>query len=315
MVGFRIDDQQFQQWDQVYALVVKTSLAFLLVFRLNRVAIRYWECRTMWGNVTLNCRALVSGILVHVKHAPILRDEAIQWVGAFPIACMHFIRNDQSIDSQELKGVLTRPQIEVMLDSQHAPLYACQKIRRILNRALRVTPATLPAIAQARAIQFNLLEEIINNLIAQCSGMERIRSTPLPIVYVAHLRTFLFLYLLSIPYIWVSVWGWATIPFCSFTAFALLGIEGASSECELPFDKTRANHLALDAYCLIILENIQGLVVQDANMDMQDKLEDANAGGHRRMASTEQDLLLSPLHRRTGSRGDIASRIGDIIME
>jgi len=312
VAGIRFEGAGIRHWDEVYALVMKTALAFLLVFRLNRVAIRYWETRTMWGNVTLNCRALTSGILVHLKHAPALRDRAIQWVGAFPIACMHFIRNDQEIPSQELWGVLARPEIEKMLDSQHAPLYAATQIRRTLNRALRVTPSTLSSLAQARAVQMNLLEELINNLIAQVSGMERIRSTPLPIVYVTHLRTFLFIYLLTIPYIWISVWGWATILFCSFTAFALLGIEGASSECELPFDKTRANHLALDAYCLIILENIQGLVVQDANTDMEDKLNNMEDDyfGHRRLSSMEDH----PLHRRTGSR-DIASRIDEIIME
>ena len=34
---------------QVYSLVLKTSLAFLLVFRLNRCAMQYWESRTIWG--------------------------------------------------------------------------------------------------------------------------------------------------------------------------------------------------------------------------------------------------------------------------
>ena len=45
---------------QVYSLVLKTSLAFLLVFRLNRCAMRYWESRTIWGNITHNIRNLVG---------------------------------------------------------------------------------------------------------------------------------------------------------------------------------------------------------------------------------------------------------------
>ena len=49
----------------------------------------------------------------------------------------------------------------------------------------------------------------------------------------------------------------------------LAGIEGASSEVEIPFSKARPNHLALDAYCLVIMDSVLGLVVQDANMHIQ----------------------------------------------
>jgi putative membrane protein len=312
--GVNFGNELLYHWDTVYTVVLKTSLAFLLVFRLNRVAIRYWETRTMWGNLTFNSRALVSGILLHLEENSVLRDRAIAWVGAYAVACMHFIRNDQEIPTEELWGFLTRPDIEKMLDSQHAPLYAATQIRRNLKKALRVSPATLPALAHARAVQMNLFEVLINDLIAQVSGMEKIRSTPLPIVYVAHLRTFLFLYLLSLPYIYVGEWGWATIGLVGFTAFALLGIEGASTECEVPFNKSRCNHLALDAYCLIILENIQGLVVQDANMDMgekQNSTEKDDILSHRRTASQDHN---HPLHRKTGSF-DIASCIHEVIPE
>ena len=49
----------------------------------------------------------------------------------------------------------------------------------------------------------------------------------------------------------------------------LAGIEGASSKVEIPFSKARPNHLALDAYCLVIMDSVFGLVVQDANMHIQ----------------------------------------------
>jgi predicted membrane chloride channel (bestrophin family) len=67
-----------------------------------------------------------------------------------------------------------------------------------------------------------------------------------------------------------------TVPLVAFTAFALFGIEGASNECEIPFDRSRPNHLAIDAYCLVILDAIQGLVVHDANVDMSEKQNECN---------------------------------------
>ena len=43
--------------------------------------------------------------------------------------------------------------------------------------------------------------------------------------------------------------GWGTIPAVAAIAFALLGIEGAATECENPFSPKRTNHLGMDGFC------------------------------------------------------------------
>ena len=43
------------------------------------------------------------------------------------------------------------------------------------------------------------------------------------------------MYLLSLPFVYSKYWGWGTVPAVAAVAFALLGIEGASMECENPF--------------------------------------------------------------------------------
>jgi len=261
-----------EQWDAVYSLVLKTSLAFLLVFRLNRNAMRFWETRTMWGNITHNTRNLVAGILNYGRHQPTYRDEAVKWASAYCVATMHFIRSEYTIPKEELAGFLSRQELDKMQDANHQPLYAATMVRYYLRKIFQVNKSTPPALAYAYATQQNNLEQLIQSLVTQTSGMERVRSTPLPIVYVSHLRTFLFAYCAFLPYIWVTEWHWLTVPLVAFTAFALLGIEGSSSECEIPFDRNRPNHLAMDGYCLVILDAVQGLVVHDANLDMQECL-------------------------------------------
>jgi predicted membrane chloride channel (bestrophin family) len=52
-----------------YNLVLTTALAFLLVFRLNRVAIRWWDTRMMWGTIVADARTLTDLILEHVSFA------------------------------------------------------------------------------------------------------------------------------------------------------------------------------------------------------------------------------------------------------
>ena len=72
-------------------------------------------------------------------------------------------------------------------------------------------------------------------------GMERIKSTPLPIVYVSHLRTFLMITLIAYPWVFGPSWGWSTIPIVAASAFALLGIESAALEVAKATDQPTLN--------------------------------------------------------------------------
>merc|ERR1719223_1907670 len=109
-----------------------------------------------------------------------------------------------------------------------------------------------------------MMEHCIHKLVEEMGGLERVRSTPLPIIFVTHLRTFLLGYLLSLPYFYGQLWGWGTIPAVALTAYALLGIDGSSSECESPFDK-RPNHLDMEGFCMTIMADILQLVTHHEN--------------------------------------------------
>jgi len=265
----RLPEQAIERWDTIYSMVLKTALAFLLVFRLNRCAMRYWEARTMWGNLAHITRNLVGTLLLYGAHSPKHRDSAIKWGSSFCLAAKHFIRSEREYNEDEFAGVLTSSQIARLKNSNHSALFAASMCRYYLNKIFPVDEHTPLGLAHAHTIRLQECDRYVADMVRQVSGMEKIRSTPLPIVYVTHLRTFLFIYLMFLPYSWVSEWNWSTIPLVAFTAFALLGIEGASSEVEIPFSKERSNHLALDAYCLVILDSVLGLVVHDANMHMQ----------------------------------------------
>lgn len=300
--GIRLPEEALNHWDTVYSLVLKTSLAFLLVFRLNRCAVRYWESRSLWGNTTHNTRNLVGLLLLYGSHSPKHRDMAIRWAASFCIACKNFLRSDHRYPCDELAGFLTRNQVARLRDSNHSPLFAASMVRHYLAKIFPVDAETPPGLAHAHTMRLIECENRVEGLVEQISGMERIRSTPLPIAYVAHLRTFLFLYCIVLPYVWVEEWGWAAVPLSAFTAFALLGIEGASSEVEIPFSRERPNHLALDAYCLVILDSLLGLVVHDANLHMQ---------GRKRRGETLK-LMASNYHHNTNYASDDSDDDDDI---
>merc|ERR1712110_621485 len=86
-------------------------------------------------------------------------------------------------------------------------------------------------------------------------AMERINNTPLPFAYVAHLRTFLVLYLFGLPFTFEPDWGWSTPIFVAIIAFSLLGLEASAVSCERPFGLNE-NHLPMDRFCEVVTDNV-----------------------------------------------------------
>jgi hypothetical protein len=95
---------EVENWESTYGVIMNFSRAFLLVFRLNRAADRFWQSRAMWGRIVAVSRYLVSTILVHTSHAPEPRNQAVVWIGALAVSTMHFLRRETSIPCDELAG-------------------------------------------------------------------------------------------------------------------------------------------------------------------------------------------------------------------
>ncbi len=246
-------------WGKVTDLVFSTTLAFLLVFRLNRVAIRWWDTRAMWGIIIASSRILADAILEHTNHAPIHRDNAISWLAGFLVSVKQHMRKYEAFDCDELAGFLTKNQVDHLNASSHPCLYAISEIRHETKLAFEVNEETPIGLAVTYSSTLRMIEKSLHILIDKMGGLERVSTTPLPIVFVTHLRTILMIYLLSLPYLHVGEWGWSTIPIVVVTSYALLGVDSAASECEVPFKK-RANHLSMESFCLTGLNDIEELV-------------------------------------------------------
>lgn len=126
-----------------------------------------------------------------------------------------------------------------------APRSPWQQLR--LKRRPRPPPEV---VAQG----LSALTRTLDGLCGTFGGMERINNTPLPFVYVSHLRTFLLLYLVAVPLVFAEVWGWATVAVTPLVAFALIGIEVAAVDCERPMAH-RANHMPMDRFCIVVADN------------------------------------------------------------
>jgi putative membrane protein len=102
----------------------------------------------------------------------------------------------------------------------------------------------MPAIAAGITANLNSLQD-------SATSLQRIRNTPLPFAYQAHLRMSLYLYLLYFPFAIYATFGWWTIAAVAFTSFLFLGFLEIGAEIENPFEYDE-NDLDLDGFCLSI---------------------------------------------------------------
>jgi len=269
-VGNYQSSKELSSWETFFGIALNATLGLMLVFRLNRAAARWWLAREYWGVLVAKIRDLVVGILVHGGHDPVNRDETIRWIAAYPMAVMEFLRGCDEYDEAIFAGILSSTEVDVLKDQRHPPLYVADQARYYLKRTFAVTAETPLALSMAWSQQLAVLEEQWTIMLDKCGGMERIKGTPLPIVYVSHLRTFLVISLLLYPYVWGREWGWGTIPIVALAAFCLLGIEAASVEVEQPFKKNRINALNMDGFCYGALSNILQLLRQSADRDLRE---------------------------------------------
>ncbi|KAI1311896.1 hypothetical protein EDD11_003297 [Mortierella claussenii] len=104
----------------------------------------------------------------------------------------------------------------------------------------------------------NLLASI-NTMTDIFTNMERIVFTPIPLAYSIHLRQVVYLYCLALPFTFLQLLGWHTVPLMCLVSFTLFGMEGIGTEIENPFGKD-ANDLHMDDFCRDLKRELEYLI-------------------------------------------------------
>lgn len=105
--------------------------------------------------------------------------------------------------------------------------------------------------------------------------MEAVRMTPIPVVYLIHMKQVLALFCAILPFAVVDELGWLSILLVSLVAFFLYGIEGIGLQLEDPFGKDR-NDIRMDS------------IVEDARLEIMTLLGEWNS--NREMFALDKDV-------------------------
>lgn len=239
---------------QVLGTVIPSIvLGLLLVFRTNTAYERFWEGRKLWGSVVNNTRNLSRLIWVSViEIEPKDRAEKItvlRLIVAFAVATKLHLRGESV--NRELEELMSSERYYKLKTMNHPPLEIAFWIGDYLQEQTKRENLSI--------YQLPTLQGLINNLVDNLGGCERILKTPIPLAYSIHLNQLLCLYCLLLPFQLVDKLGWWTGAIVALVSFTLFGIEAIGIEIENPFGYD-ANDLPLDAICKTMGRNIEDLI-------------------------------------------------------
>jgi len=251
-------------------IVLGSALSFLIVFRTNTSYDRWWAARNSWDEIGSHCQSLA------VLTAPCLdaeerRLELINQLMCFVIVCKNSLR-DEPTDPSELGPLLDWQHIRAFEATPCPPLAAVDAMACTVRQSVRES-----ALGSAKAHSGILRSEALFDKLCDAIGTcDRIKSTPMVFGYVATLRTFLIMWLSTLPMALIGEYGWLATPVVSLLAFLFLNIEQMAIEIEQPFGHD-ANDLPIEGY---ILE------LEKWMLHMRPSLIDGGKAHHRRLPSS-----------------------------
>lgn len=249
---------QVDQWTRPYLrfpamghTLMGAVVGFLIVLRTNTAYERFWEGRKLWGGIVNSSRNLVREAAAFASHARELAELNIGYV----LAVKQLLRGSR--DLSEVAPWIPADDWNKVEGSTNPPVAISYLMGRWVQRRL--------SEGQLNAILAQHIDDRIRELIDHQGACERILKTPIPLNYAVHIKQFLTLYVVTLPFVVVGMFDglgegmcWLTIPAVLVIAFALGGVEEAGVEVEDPFG-TDPNDLPLEAICATIERDVRRL--------------------------------------------------------
>ena len=236
--------------------IVGTGLSILLVFRNNEAYARYWEARTLWGQVMASLRSFCRlSLTLSRPHAsqdgrhddchvpPELQQLRHEWVYrslAFFHALRMSLRGDSpsDIDFEALAPFVKSAELDVLRIQKNPP---CAILH---TQGERLADAWRADFLHPQHLK--LLDEHLSMLTLTYGGCEKIARTPIPPAYSFLSRWIVWGFVLLLPFALVSDLGWKTIILAPLVAFLFGSLQRFGEEVQHPFER-KHDSLALDA--------------------------------------------------------------------
>jgi putative membrane protein len=220
-------------------------LGLFLVFRTNTAYDRWWEGRKLWGSMVNNTRNFA------LKLNAFLEDDDLENRQWFSDMIPHFV---VSVKEHLRKGVNAANWVGIdpvllkdLEGAKHIPNRLSSLIYQRVNLLYKKGVFT--------GDQLLLLDREMKEFSEILGACERIKNTPIPYSYTMYFKQFIFLYVITLPFAFVTTSGFITIPIVVIITFVLLSVELIAEEIEDPFGMD-VNDLPTDDLAAKIKENV-----------------------------------------------------------
>jgi len=224
--------------------VLGGALAFVLVFRTNTAYSRWWEARLLWGVVNNTTRSIVCRAPSMMKNEAAFTQMLTELM-AYAVCLKNHLRGEKTTPD-ELGAMLPYPLVVTLSEAANPPLAAVQALSITMRAGVKTDSPPDALLANASYMQFSTALDALANTVGAC---ERVKNTPTPFGYVAALRSFLLMWLFTMPLTLIGPYGFVAVPAMGLVGFLFLNLESMAMEIEQPFGDD-ADDLPLEDYCL-----------------------------------------------------------------
>ncbi len=223
-------------------------LGLLLVFRTNTAYDRWWEGRRILGSHTNNTRSFAIKLNAYLpKDDKENRLFFAQMIGNYGVALKEHLRKGVKFEELEIDENL----LEELKTAKHVPnkiaSIICERITQLYRKGLITNE------------EFIVIDKNIESFTEVMGVCERIKNTPIPKSYSIHLKKFLFLYILMLPFGIIHDLQYWSILVMVIVFYAFTGLEIIGEEIEDPFGKD-INDLKTDAIARNVRLNVHELL-------------------------------------------------------
>lgn len=242
---FKFDKSHFSNTTALHSLL-GIVLGLFLVFRTNSAYDRWWEGRKLWGSMVNSTRNFALKLNAYLlKGDQDNRTWFAQMIPNFVIASKEHLR--QGVQLSELEAA--EPGFpDSLKDYKHKP----NRISAMMYSRVN----DLYKSGQLTGDQFRVLDKEMKDFIDIIGACERIKNTPIPYSYAMFIKKFIFIYIVTLPFGFVTSFEYITIPTTLLITFVLLSVELIAEEIEDPFGRD-INDLPTDQLAGRIKENVR----------------------------------------------------------
>jgi ion channel-forming bestrophin family protein len=240
----KLHEADFQPTIAMHSLL-GIVLGLFLVFRTNTAYDRWWEGRRLWGslvNSTRNFALKLNAYISPEDHED--REWFAKMIPNFVYATKDHLRTGVQFDQLSE----TDP---VFLDDLRKYKHKPNRISSLMYSRVNV----LYKNNKITGDQLINLDKEMKDFIDIMGACERIKNTPIPYSYMMYVKKFIFIYIITLPFGFVTQSGYMTVPIVLLISFVLLSVELIAEEIEDPFGKD-LNDLPTDELAEKIKDNV-----------------------------------------------------------